>query len=280
MSIVSLQLQNATVGAIDIFYGENLLLGILSDLCDGALGLAPPNRTSLSYSGGWGGGVKSHPNFLYELTANGTLARNIMTLSLPKSKNDKGRLVLGEESPPARYRIPLSHKPVTDGLEEGWIVDLDRIQFVGNAIPLDISLSAVAAFSLEPDFTIALPGDLVDAIYDYLGARSGEQFDGGLIDCEVRARLPNLTLTLGGQPITLEWWEYTGVWRDLFGGSRYCLVEIQRTHYFDKESAMLGLSLLKKFDISFDMERNEIGREFILINPNSDETDSQEVIEP
>ncbi|KAL1594427.1 aspartic proteinase precursor [Paraconiothyrium brasiliense] len=255
MHIVSLQMQNATVGAIDVFYGENLGYSILSE----ALGLGRPNRTSLSYFGGYEGDIKSHPNFLYELVASGTLARNVMTLSLPKRKNERGRLVLGEESPPAKYRIPLSQTSATKWLHEGWIVDLDRIQFVGNAIPLDISLSAFAAFSLESDFALALPGDLVDAIYDYLGARSTEELDAGLINCEVRANLPNLTLTLGDQPITLEWWEYTGVWQDLFTGERFCVVEIQRMYYGDRESAMLGLPLLKKFDISFDMERNEIG---------------------
>ena len=130
-------------------------------------------------------------------------------------------------------------------------------------IPFDVSLDAFAAMTLEPDFAIALPSEIVDAIYDYLGARSTEQLEGGVIDCDLRESLPDLTLTLGDQPITFKWWEYTGVWYDLFGSERFCVVEIQRT-WGGRESAVLGLRLLKKFDITFDMERNEIGCKLIL----------------
>jgi hypothetical protein len=115
-------------------------------------------------------------------------------LSLPKGKNERESIRLGEGSPPARYRIPLSDKP---SIGEGWIADLKRIQFSVIPVPFDISLTAVAAITLEPNFTIALPSMIVDAIYDYLGARSIEELEGGLIDCEVRNSLPDLTLTNG-----------------------------------------------------------------------------------
>lgn len=35
MHILSLELQNATVGATDVFYGENILLSMLAEYCDG-----------------------------------------------------------------------------------------------------------------------------------------------------------------------------------------------------------------------------------------------------
>ncbi|KAK7179992.1 hypothetical protein DPSP01_009842 [Paraphaeosphaeria sporulosa] len=248
MHIVSLQVQNATLGAIDVFYGENLLLEILAEFCDGAIGLARPNQTSSSYYD-----VQSRPNVLYELRESGVLARDVMTLSLPKRNNDRGSLTLGEEPPPAKYRIALSE---ASEIGEGWIVDLGGIYFNGTTIPLNISYTASAAITLEPAFAIALPNEIVHTIFDYLGAHSSEDGEGGIIDCKLRESLPDLTLTLGGQTVTFPWWQYTGVW--WYDGRPYCLVEIQPT-WGDEGGAVLGLPLLRNFDLSFDMDRNEIG---------------------
>lgn len=228
MHVVSLQMHNATVGAMDEFYDGNLLAAILTEFCDGLLdsrhctlhgelplefsmlnkvrlsviGLARPNRTSGSYHS-----VDSRPNVLYELTASGVLDRNVMTLHLPKSNHELGSLTLGEDPPPATYRIPMSQKP---DLDEGWIVDLSGICFSGAPVPLNISYTASAAVTLERDFAIALSPKIVDTIFGYLGASTSEEIEGGVVDCETLDSLPDLTLTLGGQTITFGWRQYAG----------------------------------------------------------------------
>lgn len=228
---------------------------------DRALGFAPPNRTSAAYFGSFDRGTKSHPNFLHQLTESGAMEHDIMTLRLPRTMGAKGNITLGEDAPPIKHRIPLSpNSTSTDG--EGWKVDLSSVLFDGLPDPLELQLETIAEVSLAPDFTIALPLEIVKAIYDYLGAEESEFVPGGVIDCDARETLPDLTLTLGGQTITFGWKEYTGVWR--YGGSeKFCVVEIQ-TYSRDPHSAALGLSLMYKFDMSFDMGRNEIGCKFTL----------------
>lgn len=157
----------------------------------------------------------------------------------------------------------------------GWIVDLNGIYFNGTSMPLNISYPTSASITLEPDFAIIFPRDIVAAIYDYLGARSSEELEGGIIDCRVRESLPDLILTLGDQAITFHWWQYTGVW--WYGSERYCLVEIIPT--WDDGGAVLGLPLLRNFDISFDMDRNEVGCKFMLMNVTGHDIDVEAVIE-
>lgn len=214
------------------------------------LGLAPPNRTSGSYFG-LKYGTSSHPNFLYELMSSGVLAHKVMTLSLPRDVEATGKLVFGREPPPYKHRIPLSQKPAPQP-GGAWNVDLSSISFSGPGQPLNISLDLSAAIALRSNFVAALTWEIIQVIYEYLGAK-----EGGYIDCDSRRALPNLTLVLGGQTITLGWEDYT---RELdFDTERICWV-LFRYYPLEDNRPLLGLSILQKFDATFDMERNEIGR--------------------
>lgn len=180
-----------------------------------------------------------------------------MIVRLPKSQEALGSLVLGEEPPPAKYEIPFSRN-ASQWPGEGWMVDLGYISLNGIPAPLNISFEGFAAITLAPELAVALPGDVVDLIYDYLGATTTEEEEGGVIDCDVREMLPDLTLLLGNQPITLGWRDYSGVY--IYGSTRVCVVEVLRSEG-NSGNAVLGLWLLQKFDVSFDMERSRIGCE-------------------
>ena len=97
----------------------------------------------------------------------GALAHKTMTLSLPKNVDERGSLVFGKEPALVKHHIPLSHAPISGDIAEGWVVDLKRMHFNFPA-PFDILLHGFGAITLDSWFTLALPYDLADAVYEYL----------------------------------------------------------------------------------------------------------------
>lgn len=233
-------------------------IAFANDFLHSGLGLAPPNATSQSYSDGSGRETEPHPNFLYELTRSGTFDHNSMTFRLPRYTGDIGKLILGEPAPVVHHRIPLTaDRP--RALEGSWVISLRHMSFIGNIPPLNLSVDFFAAVTLPPDFVLTLLADLTDFIYDYLGAKASEEIDGGVIDCEALPALPDLTLTLGSEPVVLAWEDYSTVW--VSGKDRVCAVTIVGQNH-DNHSVILGHKLLEKFDVVFDMDRAEIGCQF------------------
>lgn len=187
------------------------------------------------------------------------LENNLVTLSLPRRSGAIGKLTFGELPLPLtrHLRIPLSEATKPKLLEGAWTVDLEHITLHGHPRPFTTVLDLVIAVDLAPDFVLKLPYDLAGAIYDYLGATVHEGSQGGDIDCDILDTLPDLTLVLGGRTLVLGWKEYTRV--KLYGnGNRACRVAIDQQS-FDTRSAVLGVWLLEKFDVVFDMDYNEIG---------------------
>ncbi|KAF2172259.1 hypothetical protein M409DRAFT_49983 [Zasmidium cellare ATCC 36951] len=251
-------LRNATFGAADTFYGENMMLLILADMSDGALGLAPPNATSSSYSDGWHRGLQSHQNFMHELVSPGLLEDKTMFLSLPKTPDAVGTLVFGARYRPLNFWIPLSKRQKLSLIEGTWAVDLGHVVLRGYPQPFEARVDLIAALTLSPDFVMTLPDEIARAIYDYLGAVVNEDFEGGVIPCQVRQTLPELTLMFGGQnkSLVLDWKDYTRVLTS--GNERVCVVAIHRQEW-DTTSAVMGLWLFQRFDVLFDMDHNRVG---------------------
>lgn len=185
-----------------------------------------------------------------------------MFLSLPGSPQDMGRLTLGEAPAAVDYRIPLTKQPKPPKIAASWVVDLDSISIDGMPYPLefDFPQPRVTSLSLVAGFFVALPDEMCDAIFDYLGASTNRQRDGGRVDCEVVESLPDITLVIGGQTLVLRRDEY---YTESFDGDRrVCAVEIIGNGRSDH--ATIGLWLFQKFDTVSDMERNEIGRKCYL----------------
>lgn len=184
-----------------------------------------------------------------------------MSLSIPHNTKALGSLTFGAEATGPDYRIPMSRATTPRIIEGSWTVDLVQVSIEGTPSPFKIPLNLVTAITLLPDIVVMLPNDIALAIYDYLGAGSSDMVDGGVIPCEPRHTLPDLTLTLSGQAIVLDWKYYTQVY--LYGVQRICVVAIQR-QVLDTRSAVLGLWLLQRFDITFDTDQHELGRELML----------------
>lgn len=90
-------------------------------------------------------------------------------------------------------------------------------------------------------------------MYDYLGVSREPDDGGGIIACELRHTLPDLTLTLGGQNVVLTWRDYTV---EKFGQPPLCVVDIVGQPH---DIAGIGMALMQKFDVLFDMDHNELG---------------------
>lgn len=87
-----------------------------------------------------------------------------------------------------------------------------------------------------------------------------------------------MILTLGDHPITLTWEDYTAAWPNIFSNTPFCKVEIIGVD-FDQKMAILGLKAWRKFDVSFDMEHDEIAcKSHIFLIRNN--VDNLTVIEP
>lgn len=181
------------------------------------------------------------------------LEHNIMSIHLPENKKRKGMLTFGGGPSRTDHRIPFSQQMASPELTYAWKVDLSSILIKGSIDQPALPLNSVAAITLDPEYALAISPEATQIVWEYLGATPDE--DGAHIDCDTRESLPEIVLMLGKEYITLGWEDYTAHWwLDPDNVCRVLVVDC------DVEgSAMLGLPLMKKFDLSFDMDNNELG---------------------
>jgi len=248
LHLVSVDVEDAMVGEIDKYEGENMFYYVMSFVADGALGLAPPNANASAYS------PLKAPNPLHQLTESQSIAHNTLTLTLPTSTTDRGSLSIGlsPKSHKTTLRIPFANQ-ISPGLAGTWHVPLDSISLQGNS-NLHLPLKAVYA-RLDLDPTIRLPAETTKAIYEALGAKPNSIFRGASIGCEAREKLPDLVLEIGGNEVRLGRDEYSS--QQAIYGYPFCVVGILPSE--EEHVAVLGTNLLSKFHVVIDADANELG---------------------
>lgn len=222
------------------------------------MGIGPPNAEAHI----WSEDTKDrtpllYPTLLHQLIIDSQVQHNTMILRFPPNNETQGKLTLGEVAPEITFTVPMQDCALID-CKDNWNLRLNSIHLNGD-VPMDISMLTHIALTLQPGVTIALPSNIAAKIYNYIGVVSPEAGLGqGEIDCSARQALPDITLILEGHNWVLGWDDYTHRWVDPDdGGREQCFVTIASV--FDDETPYLGVELLKKYDVVFEMDKNVVG---------------------
>jgi saccharopepsin len=227
------------IGFIGFYYGY-----------DGVLGLAPrwdhhsiptaPTTTATRLTSPWSSIVRQS-----------LLPANLFALELPSgvmdttSLNRWGELSLGGISP--KYAsAPFSYLPLSTYSSQVWAVEAQSLTWHNATNPLHESFTnlTLAGFDSTAWF-IGLPGNWTHMIYQSVDHNCGFLFCE--IDCELRHKMPNFTLGLGGHDFTLTPWDYV-VEVMAPGKQRVCLFNFYPTDgNFPVDAIVLGKPFMEAF---------------------------------
>lgn len=180
-----------------------------------------------------------------------------MILRFPMNNESQGTLTIGE-APLTQpdFSIPLqgcSQRP--HDCKDTWNVQLESIRLLGNLqITYRPSLPTIItteAFWL--DIMLGLPSRAVNYLRGYMQAQPEADSAIASIDCSRRHTLPDIVLEFYGYALILSWENYTI--EDSEVGE--CFMKVVETG--PRQQPYIGMGLLKKFDVMFDMDRNVVG---------------------
>lgn len=183
-----------------------------------------------------------------------------MSLHLPEAGASNGQLNFGRKPPAVDYKMPLLQDNTSELVAESWKVLLSSVSVAAfhNSSSLDISLDVPAAVSMLSSFALGLPFPAAKAVSVHIQGDEGEPDEiDPFIDCEKRENLPDININLAGYDITLTWEDYAVLVPDRFGEHDLCFVPIWGMEHND--AAMLGLPVLRRFDLFFDLDNGELG---------------------
>ena len=196
------------------------------------------------------------PTLLRQLAQGMGVQHNTMILRFPPDNETQGKLTIGEVAPKTDFAVPLKNC-FHAGCKADWNFQLNGIQLHGN-VPVNLSIYGRLAVTLAPAVTIALPSKIAQYIYGYIQVPPPETgFDEGKIDCSAREALPDITLKFEGHDWVLGWDDYTRGWVDPEDGREACWVTILDIP--DDEMPYVGVELLRKYDVVFDLMETEVG---------------------
>jgi hypothetical protein len=165
--------------------------------------------------------------------------------------------------------VPLTNETGRD-VTGSWQTSMDAIT-LGSDSGVQFSLDGTtAAFSTRDSF-IQLPDDIVWEILKGLDFIMDEMFLPPYVPCEQRGFMPDITITLAGQNLTLTPYDYTLEWV-LGRGSRYCVSAMVPDPVRGSKEVILGSSFLRAFYSVFDLDDNTIGCK-LSCNPSSEKRD-------
>lgn len=182
------------------------------------------------------------------------VAHNALTLTLPRSTDERGAIQVGLPRQPVKgiTRLPFGNQS-SPALAHSWHVALDSVSLVGHP-DLHIPLKCVfGRIDLEP--SIGLPREVAKRVYETIGAKPNKLWRGGVIDCEARKSLPDLVLNVGGHKVALARDEYSS--EQHVYGYAVCVVAIVPTA--EEDVAVLGTNFLNKFHTVIDIDEHELG---------------------
>ncbi|KAF2261379.1 acid protease [Lojkania enalia] len=222
---------------------------------DGALGLAPPYTNNLPHV----------PSAWQGIAASGALNRKIFSIVLPQGKRyplseprTNGELILGDV--PDNFdeensiHLPLQFAPYH------WGVSLESLSF-GDIHHNFVNASAYFS-STTP--AVVLPKPFIDEILSKINVNITMLWPWVGIPCEARDELPDFTIGIGGQKITLDAYQYTFVVHipphdDMGDGDTgdydACRAGVWRGEDNDVE---LGFPFWENFRTVFDLEERVI----------------------
>jgi saccharopepsin len=225
---------------------------------DGVLGLMPPwNLESLD-----------PPGVLNAMQDQHLLDSNVVTLLLPPNYDDLGEIGFGGIEK-EKIQGDLTWLPVEDlgwgVMEDQWTTSATDI-FLETPSPHHFDLRSRerpgAALTTVTPFLI-LPEGIARTIHEAIGT----DFDGspiGVVPCEKRSELPDLTFTLSGHNFTLSAFEYT---KELGPAMHGCAPMFEDATEFGipNDAMVLGTPFFRGFYTALDFEERRIGCKFTIL---------------
>lgn len=198
------------------------------------------------------------PNLMHHLTTEIPMKNKVMVMELPKDPDHPGKLTIGETTPEVDFCLPLVDVESAEHVNH-WIVRLDQVALQSNPPLTFPNLRLPVAVTLEAYKVIALPKAIAETILKAVGVDSTEQSD---IDCAIRESLPDLMIEFEGHEIVLKWQDYTLERENDEDGRKECYImitSVREQSVGNVELAYIGHGLLRKYDVVFDMDNNEVG---------------------
>lgn len=181
-------------------------------------------------------------------------------------------MIPDEVSNSAQIRTPFSHS-TSDALVNTWQVRLDNLSVKGSGTT-STEISDLYA-TLIADMWTSLPKQICNQTLEALRATNGlynfGQFVLPTYDCSLWGAMPDLIFTFVGTDIALTEEDYS--WRGSFpsGAEDTCAAFLQENE-FDSEAVTVGAELLRKFYVVFDMDNDELRREYTRYEDDSRES--------
>ena len=194
------------------------------------------------------------------------LERGLISMRLPRARDgDKaeGELVFGAHRAPEGDVTWVPLHP--NAAEHGWAVSANAIVVhTREKMRLTLPIETAAVFKNQ-DAIIILPDEAADKVAKSVGAKEVKELYRA-VNCTARSRMPDLTLVLGDEALTITPWEYvmelqTGDDGPFVPG--LCSLAVHPlswySRYIPPKTIVLGSAFLRGFEWIGDWENSRIG---------------------
>jgi Eukaryotic aspartyl protease len=225
---------------------------------------------SSSWDGMLGLAASGEMEILQNMISQNILDKNLFSLKLPRTRNDKGEILFGDVDHDL-YLGELRSLPLLREKKGRWAVAAKSLS-INDGEGLILGLAGGAAvFDTEFPF-IGLPERYVRILDENLGMKNVGKGWGNIrsIDCDRRKMLHNITITLGGEQFVVSPWEFT-VETEMEmgngGSERRCVSAFVPNEQENGSDIVLGSAFLRAFYAVFDMDGGAVSCEYLHSSP-------------